>query len=48
MPISKFVNITLLVAGIKYLQIYFQSLVVQIYLAGLAIANSFEKTVSDC
>ena len=26
----------------------FISLVVQIYLAGLAIANSFEKTASDC
>ena len=26
----------------------FISLVVQIYLAGLGIANSFEKTASDC
>ena len=26
----------------------FISLVVQIYLAGLAIANSFEKNASDC
>ena len=26
----------------------FVSPVVQIYLAGLAIANSFEKTASDC